>query len=58
MVEWAARLDGVPDALGPDVIHLDLSHGAEGTRHLTLTPRGRWVAQLDTLRNLLFPTSP
>jgi len=55
VVEWAQRID---DALGPDVIHLTFAHGADNTRTLTLTTRGRWVAQIDNLRTTFTETRP
>lgn len=58
VVEWAARLDATPDALGPDVIHLALDHGAGGTRTLTLTTRGCWAAQAGRLRTTLTEYQP
>ncbi len=41
VVEWASRIAG---ALGPDAIYLELAHGPDDTRTLTLTPRGRWAS--------------
>jgi len=58
VVEWAARLDATPDALGPDVIHLALAHGAGGTRTLTLTTRGRWAARAQHLEHTLTEPRP
>ena len=55
VVEWAARID---DALGPDVIHLAMAHGADDTRTLTLTARGRWAAQAHTLLTTLTENQP
>ncbi len=55
VVEWSARID---DALGPDVIHLALAHGPHDTRTLTLSARGRWAAQADTLLTTLTETRP
>ena len=59
VVEWAARID---HALGPDVIHLALDHGPDGTHTLphtlTLTARGRWAAQAQTLITHLAEPQP
>jgi len=44
VVEWAARLEAMPDALGPDVIYLALTHAPGDTRSISLTARGRWAA--------------